>query len=39
VFCSTFIALTWAGAMPVEPPFEGSRKTLRTLYFLSVISL
>lgn len=39
VFCASFIALTWAGAMPVEPPFETSRKTLRIIYFTSVVNL
>lgn len=39
IYACTFLILTWAGAMPVEPPFELTRKTLRVIYFVSIVNL
>lgn len=32
-----FLCLTWAGAKPVEKPFEIIRKTLRVIYFIFLL--
>lgn len=39
LYAATFWILTWAGAMPVEAPFENTRKTIRIVYFLSIVNL
>lgn len=38
VFSVFFILLTWAGAMPVEPPYEQIRKILSIWYFIFLLS-
>lgn len=38
-YASCFSALTWAGAIPVEPPFENTRKILSLTYFSFMVNL